>query len=283
MSSPPSFDPFQPSDPTSLSRNSALPPSFPVKKAGFSRGIRLIIGSALVILLSLGTWIGLQFFFHSPPLTTYTLPAIPAPAGGMAPILTPGTVPTGTATPPPLATAAIPLLITEDPLIMRADELFADGASAEAWESIARSGRLRDRPFAKRLMRFGLVAGRVDETLVILDSINAETSNWSEEEWHLSIQLHEATGQLDRAIEIAGHHLSDRSGILRLHARKAKEAGRFPEAISHQEQYLAGLRDPSPLDWRALAELYQSAGRTSDAARANRQAEEAGAPPPGVP
>ena len=279
MSSPPPFDPFQPSDPPFLSRNSAQPPPFPVKKAPFCSGVRLIIGSALVVLISLGTWIGLQLFFQDPPPNTYSLPVIPAPADEVASMVA---VPTATVTPPP-APAAIPAPITEEPLITRADELFAGGASTEAWESIARSGRLQDRALAERLMRFGLAAGRADETLVILDSIAPNSPDWSEEEWRLIIRLHEATGQLDRAIEIADRRLSDRSGIFRLRARKAKEAGQLPEAISHQEQYLAGVRDPTALDWRTLAELYQSVGRTADAARATSQAEEAGAQTSSVP
>lgn len=304
----------------------------PGRKARFSTGVRLVLGSALVALLSLGAWIALQIFFQAPPEGNFTLPAIPVDTA------TPGELITeeATASPPPApspapAPAAPPeagdenakiaaihreLLETPNPdpaLFLRtaaaladtgketeaagvlrdgferhrnseelrlalADRLFTTGTPDEAWELIARTGRLSDSRYASRLLKFSLDAGRADETLVILASAGNELPDWSDAEWLIIVRLHEATGQLDRAIEIADRRGGDRTELFRLRAVRAEEAGKLDEAIFNREQYLAHLADPTGTEWSKLAALYTSAGREEEAARALRQADTSVAP-----
>lgn len=332
MPSPPLHDPFSPSDPVPFSRVSPpnLPPTkpLPVKKARLSTGVRLVFGSALVALLSLGAWIALQVFLAAPLKTPLTLPAIPpaAPApAAPAPSANSSSAPTGSVTAPApanesatdgdataiagmrrelsesedsdaaaylraasriseqgLEPAATQILRDgmgrypgdEALTIALADQLFATGEPSEAWELIARSGRLSDSRFAARLLRFSLGADRADETLVILASEHDTLPDWSGAEWLTIVRLHEETGQLDRAIEIADRRVGDRTELFRLRAIRAEKSGKLDEAIFNREQYLAHLADPPPLEWNKLADLYTSAGRVEEAARALRQAAE---------
>jgi tetratricopeptide (TPR) repeat protein len=336
MPSPPLHDPFSPSDAAPFSRVSPpnLPPTMPLsmKKARLSTGVRLVLGSALVALLSLGAWIALQVFLAAPPKTTFTLPAIPpaAPAPSESPAATDSAAnsspaPTGSVTAPApanesatneeataiagmrrelsesedsdaaaylraasriseqgLEPAATQILRDgmgrypgdEALTIALADQLFATGKPAEAWELIARSGRLSDPRFAARLLQFSLDAGRADETLVILASEHDTLPDWSGAEWLTIVRLHEETGQLDRAIEIADRRVGDRAELFRLRAIRAEKSGKLDEAIFNREQYLAHLADPPPLEWNKLADLYTSAGRVEEAARALSEAAE---------
>jgi tetratricopeptide (TPR) repeat protein len=75
----------------------------------------------------------------------------------------------------------------------------------------------------------------------------------------------------DEALTVA---LGDRSELFRLRAIRAEKSGKLDEAIFNREQYLAHLADPPPLEWNKLADLYTSAGRVEEAARALRQAAE---------
>jgi tetratricopeptide (TPR) repeat protein len=303
----------------------------PVKKARLSNGVRLVLGSALVALLSLGAWIALQIFIAAPHETTFTLPAIPAaPAPSESLVATDlvansSSAPTGSVpvpTPAPTSESAsdgeaaalagirrelsesensdaaaylrAATGISEQGLepdatqilldgvgrypgdealtVALADQLFGTGKPAEAWELIARSGRLSDSRFASRLLQFSLDAGRADETLVILASEHDTLPDWSGAEWLTIVRLHEETGQLDRAIEIADRRVGDRTELFRLRAIRAETSGKVDEAIFNREQYLAHLADPPPLEWKKLADLYTSAGRVAEAARALRQA-----------
>lgn len=325
-----------------------------MKKARLSTGVRLVLGSALVALLSLGAWIALQVFLAAPPKTTFTLPAIPpaAPAPSESPAATdsaespaapaPSESPVATdlaASSPSVPTDSVPapapapaptnepatdgeatalaamrreLSESEDSdaaaylraatgiseqglepaatqilrdgvdrypgdealTVALADQLFATGKSAEAWELIARSGRLSDSRFASRLLQFSLEAGRADETLVILASEHDTLPDWSGAEWLTIVRLHEETDQLDRAIEIADRRVGDRTELFRLRAIRAEKSGKLDEAIFNREQYLAHLADPPPLEWNKLADLYTSAGRVEEAARALSEAAE---------
>jgi tetratricopeptide (TPR) repeat protein len=167
---------------------------------------------------------------------------------------------------------------SEDLRLALADQLFTSGTPYEAWELIARTGRPGDSRFASRLLKFSLDAGRADETLVILATAGDELPDWSDAEWLIIVRLHEATGQLDRAIEIADRRGGDRTELFRLRAVRAEEAGKLDEAIFNREQYLAHLADPPAADWSRLAALYTSAGREEEAARAQRQADTTVAP-----
>lgn len=345
MSSPPPHDPFSAPDAAPFGRVSPpnLPPTMPVpmKKARLSTGVRLVLGSALVALLSLGAWIALQVFIAAPPETTFTLPAIPpaapapsdspaAPAPSESPVATDlaansPSVPTDSVPAPAPAPANEPatdgeatalaamrreLSESEDSdaaaylraasgisgqglepaatqilrdgvdrypgdealTVALADQLFATGKPSEAWELIARSGRLSGSRFASRLLQFSLEAGRADETLVILASEHDTLPDWSGAEWLTIVRLHEETGQLDRAIEIADRRVGDRTELFRLRAIRAEKSGKLDEAIFNREQYLAHLADPPTREWNKLADLYTSAGRAEEAARALRQA-----------
>lgn len=164
----------------------------------------------------------------------------------------------------------------EDILVTLADQLFVEGNPTEAWELIARTGRLNDSRFVSRLMRFGLAAARADETLVILDVAGDTLPDFSTGEWLFLVRLHEATGQLDRAIEIANLRVKDRCELFRLRARQANRTGKIDEAILNQEQYLTHAAEAPAGEWQNLAVWYESAGRSEEAMRASRQAEGAG-------
>jgi len=326
MSSPPPLDPFSPLDQPTYGH--VPPPPLPLtgKKARFSTGVRLVLGSALVALLSLGAWIALQIFFQTPPEGNFTLPAIPAdvtPPTESEPMPEPASrTATPTATPdlgrdseelaalrrelsesrmpdPSLFLRTAAALSatgkeTEATRVLRdglarhreseeihlalADRLFATGTPDEAWEMIARRGRLDDSRFASRLLKFGLGAGRADETLVILATAADALPDWSDAEWLIIVRLHEAGEQLDRAIEIADRRVSDRTELFRLRAVRAEKTGKLDEAIFNLEQYLAHLADPPAAEWSKLAGLYASAGREEEAARARRQADTANSP-----
>ncbi len=142
--------------------------------------------------LSLGVWIGWQVFFQSPPAESFTLPSIPVdPMSEKANI--------ATATDPVPPADALPALrdrLARAPengelLLALADTLFATGHPTEAWERVARTGRLGDPRFVSRILRFSFAAARVDETLVMLDSVGDSLPAFSEEDRLLFLRLHE--------------------------------------------------------------------------------------------
>lgn len=315
MPSPPPHDPFSPPP---------LPPTEVVsikKRARLSTGVRMVLGSSLVALVSLGSWVGLQISVQEPPDRTFTLPAIPPDPAPPAELVAspPEADPAVGESSPPKEDLRRELAESENPdaslflrvaaaissqggqaeatgilrgglarhpqdenlLIALADQLFATGTPAEAWEMVARTGRLNDSRFASRLLQFSLDAGRADETLVILDAAGDALPNWSDEDWLMLVRIHEETGQIDRAVEIADRRISDRSELFRLRSR---QAGQLDEAIFNQEQYLAHLAEPSAGEWLSLSKMYGTAGRTEEAARALLQADRTGtAPAPSTP
>ncbi|NLT72413.1 MAG: hypothetical protein GXX91_17200 [Verrucomicrobiaceae bacterium] len=187
-----------------------------MKTTRFRRGTRFFLGSALVVPLSLGVWIGLQVAFQQPPAESFTLPAIPvdpmlakadiatvADPVAPAPAARQNDPAAGTEPDVPTSRAGsadvLPALrdrVARDPengelLLALADALFAADHPAEAWERVARTGRLRDPRFVSRLLRFSFAAARVDETLVMLDSVGDSLPAFSEADRLLLVRLHE--------------------------------------------------------------------------------------------
>ncbi|MBP6784575.1 MAG: hypothetical protein KA152_12350 [Verrucomicrobiales bacterium] len=150
------------------------------------------------------------------------------------------------------------------------DSVFASGDLENAWQQVARTARITDPRYASRILRFGLSAGKYDETLIILSS-SGTSPEWSESEWIMIASLYENSGQLDKAIETTERKVANKSEIYRLRARQETLNENITEAIFNQEQYIANLDIPSAEAWRSLATLYASLGRTEDAARAQRQ------------
>lgn len=159
----------------------------------------------------------------------------------------------------------------DDLFLALADNTLASGNPEEAWQQVARTGRLEDPRYASRILRFGIAAAKYDETLVILSSSGTGNTAWSEAEWIMIASLYENTGQLDSAIETVNRRVSEQSEIYRLRARQEMLNENFAEAIFNQEQYIARIGKPSAEAWRTLATLYAAVGRSEEAERAREQ------------
>lgn len=194
-----------------------------MKTTRFRHGARFFLGSVLVAFLSLGVWVGLQIFFPSPPAKSFTLPSIPVdPMLGQAEIAAAADAfSPASSTRQDAAVAGIePAVPTqrigstdslrvlrdrlardrenEEHLLALADALFANGQPTEAWERVARTGRLDDVRFVSRILRFGVEASRADETLVMLDSVGDALPAFSDEDRLLLDRLHEKTRHVSR-------------------------------------------------------------------------------------
>ncbi|MAS93806.1 MAG: hypothetical protein CMO55_11495 [Verrucomicrobiales bacterium] len=101
-------------------------------------------------------------------------------------------------------------------LLSESDLLAATGSPDEAWELLARTGRVGDRQFASRILRYGVDAEKYDETLVVLSSGGSHQYDWSQEDWVALVKLYENTGQIELALQTAKKHLVDEAEIKRL-------------------------------------------------------------------
>jgi tetratricopeptide (TPR) repeat protein len=158
-------------------------------------------------------------------------------------------------------------------LLASADRIFESGSAIEAWEQVARTGCTSDLRFVSRILRFGLSAGKFDETLVILAEAKSVHS-WTEPEWRMIAEIYEKSGQIVRAIETISRKVNDHIEYLRLQARQEMIKENIPEAIFYQEQYIAQLDPPLAKAWSDLATLYLSQNRADDASRAFQRARE---------
>ncbi len=158
-----------------------------------------------------------------------------------------------------------------DLLLAAADRIYESGASAEAWELIARAGCVSDLRFASRILKFGISAGKYDETLVILHESDNKSS-WTESEWRMIAEIYERSGRVNLAVDTIHRKVKDRVEYLRLQARQQLYSENIAEAIFYQEQYINLLNPPLAKAWMDLATLYLSLGRRNAAAKAVQKA-----------
>lgn len=116
-------------------------------------------------------------------------------------------------------------------LLSESDLLAASGKPEKAWLQLARTGRVGDRQFASRILKFGVSAKKYDETLVILSSAGTREFEWSQDDWLSLVRLYENTGQIDLAIRTARENLNDEAELNRLETAypRAKQPGKPAE------------------------------------------------------
>lgn len=116
-------------------------------------------------------------------------------------------------------------------LLAESDLLALTGSPEQAWQQLARTGKVGDRQFFSRILRFGVDAGKYDETLVILSTAHTTDFEWSQEDWKALVSLYEQTDQIDRAIRVAEKRLSDHEEADRLRStyRGEKNGQNLPE------------------------------------------------------
>jgi hypothetical protein len=176
-----------------------------------------------------------------------------------------GPLPMGTGTGPEISPDE------SDLLLAAADRIYESGASDEAWELIARAGCVSDLRFASRILKFGISAGKYDETLVILHESDNKSS-WTESEWRMIAEIYERIGRVNLAVDTIHRKVKDRVEYLRLQARQQLYSENIAEAIFYQEQYINLLNPPVAKAWMDLATLYLSLGRRNAAAKAVQEA-----------
>jgi len=160
-------------------------------------------------------------------------------------------------------------------LLARADVLARNDEPAAAWEMLARTGRLADPAFASRILELGVRARKWDETLVVLASAGKSLPPWDAKQWADVSRLYEKTGQYRQAVEAMKAHDPGSPEVLRLRALAEKSRDRYPQAIAHQQRYIAALDRPGASAWADLAEFYRAAGESGKAELAETQARRA--------
>lgn len=159
------------------------------------------------------------------------------------------------------------------------------GAAEEVWLELAQSGQTSHPTIMGMLIDIAALSAKTDETLVLLGDLDNLGWEPSSDQWNQILDLLVATGQIDKAIDLADEKLNttqpDGTGgsssevdyTDKFEALREFERGDYKDALRKQLAYLSAIDNPTPADYDMLARIYLARGNTAKADEAYEVAE----------